>query len=94
MLTTLNKDYKTSSEWDGEKYTGLTINWDYSQQMVHISMPGYCDRVGQCFRHNMPPKNQDGTKQQYAADKDTSPKLSKEEKTYIQEVIGVFLYYA
>ena len=66
-------------------------------------MPGYCERAGQRFHHDIPPKRQDqpyphvetkyGAKQQYAANKDTSPKLSKEEKTYIQEVIGAFLYY-
>ena len=66
-------------------------------------MPGYCNRAGQQFHHNIPLKRQDqphphvdptyGAKQQYTADEDTSPKLSKEEKTYIQEVIGVFLYY-
>ena len=35
-----------------------------------------------------------GAKQQYALEEDQSPTLSKEDKTFIQEVIGVFLYYA
>jgi len=104
LLATLNKDYETSTKWEGERYISLTIDWDYPQQMVHISMPGYCERAGQRFHHRLPTKRQDqphphveptyGAKQQFAADDDTSPKLTKEEKTYIQEVIGVFLYYA
>jgi hypothetical protein len=31
---------------------------------------------------------------QYAEAIDTSPPLSKEEKKYVQEVVGTFLYYA
>ncbi len=35
-----------------------------------------------------------GATRQYAEAHDTSDPLSKEEKTYVQEVIGTFLYYA
>ncbi len=35
-----------------------------------------------------------GTKQQLCAGADTSPALDKQQKTFVQEVIGVFLYYA
>ena len=104
LLETLNKDYETSHEWAGERHIGLTINWNYQQQMVHISMPGYCERAGQRFHHQKPAKRQDqpyphvptkyGAKIQYAAEEDTSPKLTKLDKTYIQEVIGTFLYHA
>eukprot|EP00804_Cyclotella_cryptica_P025740 CCRYP_002932-RA/>CCRYP_002932-RA protein AED:0.32 eAED:0.32 QI:0/0/0/1/0.25/0/5/0/519 len=35
-----------------------------------------------------------GSKQQLCATADTSPALGKQQKTFVQEVIGVFLYYA
>ena len=67
-------------------------------------MPGYCDKACQRFQHARPTKPQHqpyphveptyGAKQQFAQDDDQSPTLSKEDKTFIQEVVGVFLYYA
>ena len=104
LLQTLNKNYKTSSEWEGKRYIGLTLEWDYINKYVHVSMPAYCEKACQRFHHPKPKKPQDqpyphveptyGAKQQYAQEEDQSPTLSKEDKTFIQEVIGVFLYYA
>eukprot|EP00804_Cyclotella_cryptica_P006243 CCRYP_010113-RE/>CCRYP_010113-RE protein AED:0.37 eAED:0.50 QI:0/-1/0/1/-1/1/1/0/150 len=60
--------------------------------------------VGQRFHHSLPTKPQHqpypsaprtyGSKQQLCATADTSPALGKQQKTFVQEVIGVFLYYA
>ena len=104
LVETIRKDYETSHEWEGKRYLGLTLDWDYIQRMVHVSMPGYCEEASQRFQHEMPKKRQNqpyphierkyGAKQQYAEDEDTSPTLNKEQKKFIQEVIGVFLYYA
>ena len=46
LISVLKNDYEISHEWAGERYIGLTINWDYRQRMVHISMPGYCKIAG------------------------------------------------
>ena len=72
--------------------------------MVHISMPGYCEKAQIRFKHRIPTKPQNqpyphviptyGAKQQFATAEDDSPVLSPEDKTYIQEVVGTFLYYA
>ena len=87
----------------GEHYLGLTITWDYPHQQVHLSMPGYCHKARQHFQHKHPHKRQDqpyphmartcGAKHQYVDDPDQSPPLNKQDKAFIQEVIGVFLYY-
>ena len=29
-----------SHDWSGKRYNGLTIDWNYEKQEVHISMPG------------------------------------------------------
>ncbi len=67
-------------------------------------MPGYCQKAGHRFHHPAPTKQQHqpyphivctyGAKQQYREAKDESPLLNKADKTFVQEVIGVFLYYA
>ena len=42
LLNTLNGYYQTSHDWEGQRYLGLTLEWDYRHKMVHLSMPGYC----------------------------------------------------
>ena len=88
----------------GQKIPWTTLDWDYIQRMVHLSMPEYCEQARQCFQHEMSTKRQDqpyshlermyGAKQQYAEDEDSSPEVSKERKTFLQQVIGTYLYYA
>ena len=56
------------------------------------------------FNHTAPWKPQDqpfphvkpnyGAKAQYSSEDDTSTPLSKDEKRFVQEVVGTFLYYA
>eukprot|EP00804_Cyclotella_cryptica_P006226 CCRYP_020767-RA/>CCRYP_020767-RA protein AED:0.16 eAED:0.16 QI:0/0/0/1/1/1/2/0/846 len=104
LLQTLNEHYETSQDWKGERYLGLTIAWDYTLQQVQLSMPGYCKKAGHRFHHPVPIKPQHqpyphtprtyGAKQQFVDTADDSALLSNTDKTFVQEVIGVFLYYA
>ena len=67
-------------------------------------MLGYCEKAGQRFHHSKPTKPQHqpypstphtyGQKQQFCDSADSSPALSNDRKTFVQEVVGVFLYYA
>ena len=67
-------------------------------------MPGYVSEALARFKHVCTNKREDqpyahvipnyGAKVQYAADEDTLRLVTKEEKTYIQQVIGIFLYYS
>jgi hypothetical protein len=41
LFKTICKYYKCSYEWEGERYCGLTINWDYLGRKVHLLMPEY-----------------------------------------------------
>ena len=66
-------------------------------------MPGYCPEALQQFRHDCG-KIQDqphqhsiptyGATVQYAKLPDTSPISNNDDKTFIQQVTGTFLYYA
>eukprot|EP00804_Cyclotella_cryptica_P024240 CCRYP_021232-RA/>CCRYP_021232-RA protein AED:0.12 eAED:0.16 QI:0/0/0/1/0/0/2/0/402 len=106
LQQTLNEHYQMSQNWKGEHYLVLTITWQwhYALRQVHLSMPGYCQKAGHCFHHPAPTKPQHqpyphtvctcGAKQQFVETKDNSALLNKTAKTLVQEVIGVFLYYA
>jgi len=104
LMETIQKYYKCSADWKGERYCGLTLKWDYNGRKVHLSMPGYVDKALARFRHPHPTKPQHqpyphvkpnyGAKTQYAKEADTSPPLDKAGKKFIQEVCGVFLFLA
>ena len=103
LLGVLREHYEIDTDESGSKYCGITLDWDYIGKKVHLSMPGYCDdalvrfghvirkRTDQPHKHEVPVY---GAKVQYAKNEDTSPPLSKEEKQFIQQVTGVFLFYA
>jgi hypothetical protein len=103
LLDILQKDYDVDTDWDGTRYLGLTLDWDYKGRRVHLSMPGYIKKALVRFGHKAPTKPQHqphqhtvptyGATVQYAKAVDTSKVLSKEDKTYIQQVIGTLLCY-
>ena len=103
LINTLKKDYEVEEDWDGKRYVGITMDWDYKKREVHLSMPEYVERALARFGHSILDKPQHqphlhtiptyGATVQYAKPEDTSRKLSPQEKKFIQEVIGVFLYY-
>jgi hypothetical protein len=45
-------------DWEGTRYLGLTIDWDYKSHEVHLSMPGYINKVLLRFNHTPPDKPQ------------------------------------
>ena len=71
-------------DWEGKKYCGITLDFDYIKCQVHLSMPGYCNEGLQRFRHecqkwtDQPYKHvlpTYGANIQYAKEADTSGKL-------------------
>jgi hypothetical protein len=103
LIQTLKQDYEIEEDWEGTRYLGITLDWDYTKREVHLSMPGYVERALARFGHLMPKQLQHqphkhtvptyGATIQYAKDDDATNLLSKEEKKYIQQVLGTFLYY-
>ena len=45
-------------DWDGKLYCSITLNWDYQNKHVNISMPGYIDKMLAHFDHNPPTRPQ------------------------------------
>lgn len=104
LLNALRDLYTISVDWAGGLYCGLTLQWDYLNRLVDISMPGYIHQALQRFKHPLPTKPEDaphkwnqpvyGAKQQFAPDADASPALSPSDTTHVQQVVGTLLYYA
>ena len=103
LVKTLEEFYVVEKDWEGKKYCGITMDFDYTKRQVHLSMPGYCDGGLRRFKHkcqkwtDQPHKHvlpTYGVKIQYAKEADTSTKLGPKEQNFIQQVMGTFLYYA
>ncbi len=83
----------------------MNMDWDYDGCKVHVLMLNYVPKALAHFQHQAPRKgpqhqpyphlkpNYDA-KVQYMEDMDKSTLHPKEDKKFIQEVIGTFLCYA
>ena len=91
------------SHWEAKLYIGISLKWDYSKRTLDLSMPGYVTAALQRFRHQLkntcqssphhhaPPTY--GTRVQFAEPEDDTPLLPEERLKFIQQFVGVFLYY-
>ena len=97
----LEEDYKITTDWDGNRYIGITIDWDYKRRQVHLSMPGYIKAALTLFQHK--PRNkqhspfqstpiQYGATTQYATTASTAQPVDAKTKKFIQQVCGKFLF--
>ncbi len=103
LISSLSQDYTINTDWERTRYLGLTLDWDYSQRKVHLSMPGYIENALIRFGHNRPDKPQMqpyphttptyGATIQYAKAVDTAPAATKAKEKFTRQVIGVLLYY-
>lgn len=97
-------NYQITLDWEGTQFCGITLEWDYENGTVDLSMPGYIEKALQRFTHSPPPKPENsphtctqinyGAKTQYAPEPDSSPPLDKTGIKRLQEIIGTLLYYA
>ena len=51
LKQTLEENYKVTTEWDGTRNIGITLDWDYKRRKVHLSLPGYTDKALKQFNH-------------------------------------------
>ena len=58
-MAALKEDYTISHNWEGKRYLGLILDWDYDKRIVMVSMPKYVENALQCFHHVRPKKPQD-----------------------------------
>jgi hypothetical protein len=94
-------NYQLSTDWEGSRYCGLTLKWDYKTRTCDISMPGYIKHVLQRFNHPAPahPERSPhpwerpdyGSKSRLTPVIDTSEPITPKEKLRLQEVLGTLL---
>eukprot|EP00804_Cyclotella_cryptica_P007549 CCRYP_010638-RA/>CCRYP_010638-RA protein AED:0.05 eAED:0.05 QI:0/0/0/1/1/1/3/0/1237 len=90
------------TNWTGNHYIGIRLDWDYNNRKVHLSMPGYKAKALKQFQHKPPSEPQHspfpikpikyGAKKQYTAPPSTGPLLDKKGKKFIQQVCGKLLF--
>ena len=101
LKRTLEENYTVTTEWEGKRYIGITLDWDYRRRQVHLSMPGYIDKALKRFAHQQTKAQHQpfpdvpikyGAKKQYATQQSTAPPLDQKGKKFIQQVCGKFLF--
>ena len=105
FLTALKNHYDYHMDHEGMNYIGLTLDWNYQQGYVDISMPTYIPKLLAKLNHPRPKKPQYSPHEHYLVKytkkgerqltraTDTTPLLDKKETTRIQSIVGALLYY-
>ena len=105
LLASLSKHYKLSTDWNGNQFCGLRLDWDYRNNHVDVSMPSYIPNLLDKLNHkpNIPQYSPHPIapfqpsrpgQRQYAPEPDTSSPLNKKLTTKVQSIVGSLLYYA
>jgi hypothetical protein len=58
LIDALQENYQITIDWNGTKYIGVMLNWDYVRCKVHLTMPKYIAKVLERFQHPKPKQPQ------------------------------------
>ena len=103
LMNVLRENYTISKDWHGERYNGITLDWDDAGRKIHLSMPEYVKDTLVRFAHKFRRLTQQphrhtlpvyGHTVQHAKEEETTPRLDKEGTKFVQQDTGTFLYYA
>ncbi len=54
LMSVLHQHYQVIKDWDAMQYCGMTLNWDYQQCTMDLSMPSYINWALKQFQHPQP----------------------------------------
>ena len=101
LLDTLQSYYTVDVDWDGSRYCGISLNWDYDERTLDIAIPGYVNAKLKEYEQPPPSKPRhtpfpapSQTRSQKPLPVDDSLLLTAKRKKRIQQIIGSFLFYA
>jgi hypothetical protein len=104
LILALEQSYTISKDWSGSICCGITLDWDYTNKHVTLSMHGYITDALHKNQHTMPKRPQHAPhiwmepaydqRIQYAPIADESPPVTTSEITRAQQIVGTLLYYA
>jgi hypothetical protein len=102
LLNALKEHYEVTEDWSGRLYCGISLDWNYDNKTVDLSMPGYIANSLHKFQHKQPDRPQHAhypaRTPQYGATVQLtpavldSPTLTPQGRTRIQQVVGALLY--
>ena len=100
MKAALKENYTITNKWEDRQYIGITLDWDYMQRQVHLSIPTYVAKAPRHFKHELKEKkihltarhqsNMEQRNSTYATQALTASLLDKEGKHFIQQVCEYF----
>jgi hypothetical protein len=103
FLNALKENYEVTEDWAGKLYCGISLDWDYENKTVDLSIPGYIANALHKFQHKQPDRPQHapypartpqyGSKVQLTPAVLDSPTLTPQGRKRIQQVVGALLYY-
>ncbi len=54
LIASIKSTYKLTKDWTGNLYCGISLDWDYVNRTVDVSMPGYIEKKLQEYNHMLP----------------------------------------
>ena len=104
LIASLEKHYETLTiDWEGKKYCGMDITWNYDQMHCDKALLGYVMKQLEKFKHKTKKRKQHapskftppqyGQKLQTAKQEPEHNMLSEQEIKKLQRVIGTVLWY-
>ena len=84
------------TDWTGPLYIRITLQWNYQEGYVDISMPKYVQKNLVKYKYKKPKYPQEPAPRKYGKaaaedfDKGESPVVGEADKKYIQQVLGSF----
>jgi hypothetical protein len=57
LIKVLKEHYEVEENWEGKQYLGITLDWDYKNHEVHLSMPEYVECTLAQFNNPAPSPN-------------------------------------
>ena len=90
-------------DWNGTKFYGITLEWDYIRRTCLLSMPGYIEAILAWFHHQRPRKPElsphryasrsfNAATAQTPIPDDESARLDAADILRVQRIVGSILY--
>ena len=102
LINALKDEYEIKTDWKGQLYCGISLDWNYEQGFVDTKMPGYAMKQIKKYKHKLqkrrntplqPLPRKYGKAAQEPIPEDTSKPLNEKDKKIIEQVVGSFLFY-
>eukprot|EP00957_Ditylum_brightwellii_P047760 3628082-Ditylum_brightwellii.AAC.1 len=56
LVSSIKEKYHATVDWKGTKYCGITLEWNYPEWWLDISVPGYVGKGLKKLKHPTPSK--------------------------------------